>query len=480
MKRRLAILLAALLLLVPAMARAEFDYNSIPTPNIIVVDGNDVNTVFYERAADERAYPASTTKIMTCLLALESGKLNDSVTVGQEVTGTPELQFTSASSLMGLKPGDTVTLRDLINGLMIVSGNDAAAAIAIHVAGSIPSFVDQMNAKAASIGMNSTHFMNPHGVQNENHYTTARDMAKLMAHALQNPEFCEVDKTISYTIPSTGAVHMTTNRLLRNVEGDPVETYYEYAIGGKTGDTNAAGKCFVAVAEKDGARVIVVLFGDRQEMYDNDAVYNNIARFVNAKNIFEHVFATQFTPVTAQSLAVPTSFDVDVAGVDPAEPNGGKLALNADLTGVQRLLSAAQAANLKANAAAITTSLELTQEPVAPISAGQAMGLVSYYFQGEKLFSAPLTAAGTVSADPNAPSAAAPTGDAPDAMPSEATATPLLDKGHRKLTASSAILLVLILLIVLLAALIVVFIITERTRRYERRRRAARRKKRQY
>ncbi len=472
MRRFFAGLVTALLLLVPATARAAFDYNTIPTPNIIVVDGDDVNHVFYERAADARAFPASTTKIMTCMLALESGNLDDTVTVGQEVT-----TFTNYSSLMGLKAGDTVTLRDLVYGLMIVSGNDAAAAIAVHVGGSIEGFVSMMNAKAAELGMSGTNFTNPHGVQSDSHYTTARDMAKLMAYALQNEAFCEIDKTISYTVPSTGVVHMTTNRLLRNVEGDPVETYYEYAVGGKTGDTDAAGKCLVAVAEREGARVIIVLFGDKVEMYNDDKVYNNIARFVNAKSIFEHVFETEFSAVTAQDLQVQTAFSTEMTGGDPAALlDGSKLEMQADITNLACRLRSSEATNLKANAAAITTEVELAGVPIAPITQGQEMGQVRYVYQGRTLFTAPLTAVRDVGPDPNAPQF----GDTSSDDPFAPTSTPLIDKGHKKWTTGDVLLLVFVLLIVLLIALIVVFVITERKRRYERRRRAAKRKKRRY
>lgn len=140
----------------------------------------------------QKVYPASTTKIMTTIVALENGNLDDEFMVGEEVLGTT-IKFTSYSSLMGIQPGETLKLRDLVYGLMLVSGNDAGEAIAKHVAGSVDaSFVDLMNQKAASIGMTNTHFSNPHGVHNDNHYTTARDMAKLMAYALKNEDFVKI------------------------------------------------------------------------------------------------------------------------------------------------------------------------------------------------------------------------------------------------------------------------------------------------
>ena len=469
MKRFLCTLLAGMLALaLPGLALADaFSYESIPTPHILVVDGDDVNQVFYERAADEKAYPASTTKIMTCMLAIESGSLDDTVTVGDEVT-----PFTNYSSLMGLKSGETVTMRDLVYGLMLVSGNDAAAAIAVHVGGSIEGFVEKMNSKAQSIGMASTHFTNPHGVQNENHYTTARDMARLMAYALQNKEFCDIDKTTEWTVPATNIdtnpkVLYTTNRMLRPVAGDPVNTVYPYAVGGKTGDTDAAGKCLVAVAERDGARVIVVLFGDMMDMYGGDKVMNNIARFVNAASIFEHVFATDYLSVAAGELNVPTSFAVPVGNGAEADLTDGKLTVTADVSGLSVRGGASRINTVKAAAAAIQTRLN-ADGLTAPVLKGQSVGTVDYVYENAVLFSAELIAAGDVRA-----AEAAPAGSAGEESPFAPTADPLIDRGHKVWSAGDVLLLVLVLLVVLLAALIVVFAITERKRRYERKRRRA-------
>ena len=246
MKKRLLCMLlaAALSLALPAAALAEYDYSTVPTPKMIVTDGNDPSQVFYERAADERAYPASTTKIMTCILTLESGEdLDTQVTVGEEV----KKGFTEHSSLMGLEIGETVSLRDLLYGLMLVSGNDAAAAIAVHLAGSIEAFADRMNSKAAELGMTSTHFVNPHGVHNDDHYTTARDMARLTAYALKNEQFRSIVSTGSYTVDASNlrATPLTlenTNKLIHTLATDTESCLYEYAIGVKTGDTTMAGK----------------------------------------------------------------------------------------------------------------------------------------------------------------------------------------------------------------------------------------------
>jgi D-alanyl-D-alanine carboxypeptidase len=479
MKRILGALLTIAILLTPAMALADYDYDSIPTPNMIVVDGDDPSVVFFERNADQKVFPASTTKIMTTLVTLENGNLDDSFTVGDEVLGTT-IKFTELSSLMGIKPGETLTLRDLVYGLMLVSGNDAGEAIAKHVAGSVDGFVALMNKKAQEIGMTNTHFNNPHGVHDDNHYTTARDMAKLMAYALKNSDFVKIAATKTYTVPAnsvrpTDLVLVNTDRLLNAVAGDPVQTVYPYAIGGKTGDTPMAGKCLVAAAEKDGARVIITMFGDKAEMYNGDTVTTNLARFVNAAAIFDYVFANGYQSVSASELGFQKSFSTGVVNANAADLKDGQLTMTAQLGDTLKFPSTL-VENIKSNAGSITTNMVLTTDAQAPITAGQEMGLVEYKLGEQVIYSAKLVADFAVSqgteetsADPQA-TAVVSTG--PDT-------TPLIDKGRKDWSTGDTLTLTFILLAVLLVALVVIFILSERKRRYERKRRARAKKRRQ-
>ncbi|HRX58399.1 MAG TPA: D-alanyl-D-alanine carboxypeptidase family protein [Eubacteriales bacterium] len=484
MKKFLSVLLVLALLPVlfaPATALADYDYDSIPTPHMIVVDGDNPSVVFYERAADEKVYPASTTKIMTCLIALEYGNLDDEFMVGEEVLGTT-VKFTSYSSLMGLEPGETVTLRDLVYGLMLVSGNDAGEAIAKHVAGSIDAFVTLMNNKAADLGMSGTHYTNPHGVHNDDHYTTARDMAKLASYALQNQDFCDIVETKEYTVPAnnvrtTPLELKNTDRLLVAVEGDSLNTVYQYAIGIKTGDTDKAGKCLVAAAEKDGARVIVAMFGDTADLYNNDKETTNLARFVNAASIFEYVFDNDYQTVTGTELGLQKSFSSGVVNGDEADLSDGQLTMSADLDSVVIRALADRIEFYKTNASSITANVLLTTEVKAPIIAGQSMGSVEYSIGNEVICTAPLTADFAVDEmlemESIQPQETAAVTESPDA-------TPLITKGHKEWGTADVLTLVFVLLIVLLAALIIVFVISERKRRYERKRRSARARQRKY
>ena len=479
MKRFLGIFLVLAILLTPAAALADYDYDSIPTPNLIVVDGDDPSVVFYERNADQRVFPASTTKIMTTLVALENGNLDDSFMVGEEVLGTT-VKFSSYSSLMGIQPGETLTLRDLVYGLMLVSGNDAGEAIAKHVAGSIDGFVALMNKKAAELGMSSTHYTNPHGVQNDEHYTTARDMVKLMAYAMKNKDFMSIAATKTYTVPAnnvrtTELVLVNTDRLLNAVATDPYPTVYSYAIGGKTGDTDSAGKCLVCAAEKDGARVIYASFGDKADLYNGDKDLTNLSRFLNAAKVFEYVFDNNFQKVTAAELGLQQSFSTGVVGAEEADLANGQLTMTARLDDVSIRALPDKIANIKANAASITANVVLTAEAQAPITAGQSMGEVQYQLNGQTICTVPLVADFAVNKLLGMEAVQTDDGNVVSVSPES---TPLIDKGHKDWEAGDYLTLTFVLLIVLLIALVVIFVLSERKRRYERKRRSARTKKR--
>lgn len=479
MRRFLSVLLVLGVLLTPAVALADYDYDSIPTPNLIVVDADDPSVVFFERAADQRTYPASTTKIMTTIIALENGNLDDEFMVGEEVLGTT-IKFTQYSSLMGIQPGETLTLRELVYGLMLVSGNDAGEAIAKHVGGSVDGFVALMNQKAAELGMTGTHYTNPHGVHNDDHYTTARDMAKLMSYALKNEDFVKIAETKTYTVPAnnvrtTELVLKNTDRLLNAVEGDPVQTVYPYAIGGKTGDTDMAGKCLVAAAEKDGARVIIAMFGDKADLYGGDTVMTNLARFVNAASIFEYVFDNDYQRVTAAELGLQKTFSTGVVNADAADLVDGQLTMSARIDDVTIRALPDKINNIKANAGSITATVELTTDAQAPIISGQSMGSVTYKIGDEVICTVPLTADFAVDKVLDV-SAVQP--DETAAVTNSPDSTPLIDKGRKDWTTGDTLTLTFILLVVLLIALIVIFILSERKRRFERKRRLARAKKR--
>lgn len=233
----------------------------------------NTQTTLYERSANKKMYPASITKIMTAAIALELGDLDDKITVDED---TP---YEIYGSHIALEPGEILTLKDLLYALILPSANDAASVIAKHYSGDIESFVKLMNEKAKEIGATNTHFANPHGLHDENHYTTAADLAKIVTYAMKNETFREIIKAPRYEIPATNKKEarpiITTNNLLLNtspsyilVNNKWVSREYEGAAGVKTGYTPEAGNCLISYAEKNGIGLVaIVLNGSGTDVY---------------------------------------------------------------------------------------------------------------------------------------------------------------------------------------------------------------------
>lgn len=215
-------------------------------------------SVLYAKAPEERLYPASTTKMMTLLLALEHGKLEE-MHVLPEVAG----KVPRDSSLVPVYPGEKMRLIDLLYGLMLRSGNDAASAIAEIVAGSQEAFVKRMNQRAKELGMKDTHFMNPHGYHDANHYSTAKDLAILALYAMNNRQFMEVAAALTYDLPATGKRGVLSIQDSSELLNPASPHYYESAFGIKSGYTSAAGFCYVGAARKDGELLVVAILGSR-------------------------------------------------------------------------------------------------------------------------------------------------------------------------------------------------------------------------
>lgn len=215
----------------------------------VVIDA-DTGEVRYEHNADAVLPMASTTKIMTAIVAIEQGDIDRTYTVKPEYTQTE-------GSSMYLKPEETVSIRDTLYGLMLMSGNDAALAIAGECGGQ-EAFVQAMNDKAEALGLTNTHFENPNGLDGETHHTTARELAELTAYALQNPDFREIVSTKNITC--AGRTMVNHNKML---------SLYEGAIGVKTGYTKKCGRCLVSAAERNGRTLIAVTLNDPDDWNDH-------------------------------------------------------------------------------------------------------------------------------------------------------------------------------------------------------------------
>lgn len=245
----------------------------------LIFDRNS-KTILYEKNGLKQVPMASTTKIMTAIVVLENSNLNDIVTISKKSAGT-------GGSRLGLKANDKITVHDLLYGLMLKSGNDAAVALAEHVGGGIEGFVDLMNKKASEMGLVNSHFVTPHGLDQDKHYTTAYELACMADYALNIPKFKEIVNSKSYniTINARSSLIGNTNELLGSLNG---------VYGVKTGFTNGAGRCLVTACKRDDLDIITVVLGaDTKKIRTLDSIklieyaYKNYEVIDIEKNIKE-------------------------------------------------------------------------------------------------------------------------------------------------------------------------------------------------
>lgn len=255
MKKVVLILLLVVLL--------PFKVYGISASSAIAMD-LDTGRVLYGYNINEKRLIASTTKIMTALIAIEKGSLNSEVTIS-------DIIYKAYGSAIYLEVGEKITLKDLLYGLMLRSGNDSALAISEHISGSVEEFVFLMNEYATNIGMKNTTFVNPHGLENDNgdaNISTALDMAKLTKYAMENSTFREIFKTKKYTTKSSNKSYVwhNKNKLLSE----------EYITGGKTGFTEKARRTLVSTGSKNNINIVVVTLNDPNDWDDHKSIYNNI------------------------------------------------------------------------------------------------------------------------------------------------------------------------------------------------------------
>lgn len=334
----------------------------------------DTGEVIFEKDPDEIRYPASTTKILTVLLGIIMvDDVYQYVTVSDTAVAIPE-----DSSSMHLHAGEEIRFIDVLYGTMLVSGNDGANVIAETVSGSIPAFVELMNSTAQMYGCTNTHFMNPHGYHDDNHYSTARDLAIISREALQNDLFCEIASSVTWSIPKTNmqrARTITTKSkyMIPATEESPNKYYYPYAIGIKTGSHSQSGYCFAGAADKDGVRLVsVVMFtGDR-------------ARWADTIKLMDYGFS-QYISVTPMDLYNMNPITIETNNYSTSDPNRGKILLSCQLQNPESVSpkivsTSSEVKRMAANLKNIMV-FQYTRDFSAPITAGETIGTMTYYPQ---------------------------------------------------------------------------------------------------
>lgn len=227
--------------------------------------------LLFEKNPDVRYYPASITKLMTALLVLEHSNLDDTVTFS--ATATTNLESGAVS--LNITEGDKLTVRQSLYALLLKSANEVANGLAEHISGSVENFAKQMNEKAKALGCTNTNFVNPHGLNNSNHYTTPRDMALIARAAFQNEALCKIDTTLTYQMPATKKEAAKTITMGHKMMHASDSRYYAGVIGGKTGYTSLAGNTLVTGVERDGVRLIAVIMKSKSTQYtDTKALFD--------------------------------------------------------------------------------------------------------------------------------------------------------------------------------------------------------------
>ena len=322
------------------------------------------DTLVFAQNIDERLYPASLTKVMTCLLTIEmQSDLDAMVTVTKE--GLKDME--PGGSNVALKVDEQMSVKDLLYCLMVKSGNDAASVLAVQNSGSIEAFVEVMNRRAAELGCTGTHFENAHGLHRDEHYTTARDMAKILREAMQYPIFEEIFTCKEYVVPATNLSEArelkTTNFMIRN-NGYPVVTDSR-VLGGKTGNTSKAGRCLVTLSEKDGMRLISVILGAKATYGADGYSFQRYGNFEETSNMLDFAYKNY----TTMQVLTPSQ----VAGQFPV--SGG--AHNAFGTISEGMAAAVPAGS---DISAIRYEYTLTESLTAPVEKDQTIGVVRVWY----------------------------------------------------------------------------------------------------
>ena len=397
--RRLAALLAvvtAFVVLVPvSFAVSKPDLTKFPESNVILAYGDDPTKSVdgLEKNADERAYPASITKVLTALVALEQGNMEDLVTISAHA-----VKLSSANAKIGVKEGEVYKLLDLMYGMLLPSGCDAAKAVAEQVGGSEEGFAELMNQKAQELGMTHSHFTNASGLHDDDMYTTARDLAILGAAAARNETLCAMLTTQTYTITEQTKGRTISVRNIDRLVNEPkpgdyekVSALYAWCIGGKTGSTNAAGRTYMAMARFSGVTLVCVLLGDKVSTSGTKGTkYDKIIanRFLEARSLFEYGYAYLFPLVNVRTLkaeGLPTEFP---AAVQKGEESVSVPTTVQDIDAVVSMYLPARLA-LQSGSGDIRAQVSLTEASV-PVQAKDPAGEVSYYYNDQLLFTLPL------------------------------------------------------------------------------------------
>ena len=369
-------------LFTPSVALAEdTGYNADTPPELqaqsAYLKDRTTGTVLLNINSGDRRYPASTTKVMTALLVLENAKLDDTVTIAEEDFAALDENSMTA----GLEVGETLTVRDMLACLLLPSANECAYALARHVSGSVDSFVELMNARAKELGCKNTNFVNPCGLHDDNHYTTAYDLSLIFDAALQLPDFVEIAGSATWELPATNMQEARTIESTDELANANGPVYVEGVQAAKTGYTEAAGRCLVAAAAQGDMNLMGVVLGAP----NTDSGSGVTANFVDMYTMFMWGFEAW------QSGAV-ISEGADLGTAPIAQSSDG------DEVGLVALEAFNATVPIDTKTSDLTITPTWKEELTAPISATQELGTVTVSLDGQELGTVKVGAATTMRA----------------------------------------------------------------------------------
>ena len=326
----------------------------------VVILENKTGKILYEKNSEQKMYPASTTKILTAILAIEKGNLQDKTKVSKSALAEMKSGYSSAY----LVEGEELTIEQLLEVLLVHSANDASNVLAEYISGSISEFVNLMNNKLQELGCTKTHFVTTNGLHDDNHYTTAKDMATLARYCMKNATFRKIVSMPKCIIPATNKsqqrVYKNTNDLIINTS----IYYYPGCIGIKTGFTSQAKNCLISACSKNGLQTIAVVLGS--SITEN----RRSARYVDSKTLYDYVYENYaFSKIASAKSSVKT---IEVQGATE-ETKSLNLLLQDDITSLVK----------KGTAENIVPQIQLNSQISAPIAQNSVLGKATYNIDGQ-------------------------------------------------------------------------------------------------
>lgn len=333
------------------------DELSVDAKAALIVEKN-TGKIIYEKNSETQNYPASVTKILTAILTIENCKLDDTATVSQSAIS----QIPSGYVVAPLFIGEQMKIKDLLYALMLKSANDAAYVLAEHVGGSVEGFSEMMNKKAKEIGCKNTHFINPNGIHNDDHYTTAYDMYLISNYAMKNDTFAQIVSTYQYKLPATNK-YPNNDRIMENTNDfiNPKSGYYNKIVKGiKTGTTLQAGNCLITDSSENGLDFITVVLGAK----------TSNSKFSETRKMIKYAYNNYTLTDLHKKGDVIKNIDVENATEETKNLN---LIISDDVTVMN---------NVKIKKDEIKPNIELNENIVAPIKEGDELGTIKYNVDG--------------------------------------------------------------------------------------------------